>query len=98
MSQADVERLRGLYEAFNSGDRDTLFARLAEDMVWRGAQDLEPHHGHAGVRTSLGNWTESLDDASFEPLSLIDAGDSVIGEIRSRGRGRGSGVEIEETF
>jgi ketosteroid isomerase-like protein len=98
MSLENVEYLRGLYAAFNRGEREPLFEALDPEVSWRGAQDSEPHRGHEGVRRSLSNWNESLEGASFEPKEFLDVGPSILCVVLSRGRGRSSGALLAETF
>jgi ketosteroid isomerase-like protein len=50
------------------------------------------YHGHDGVRTLLGRFTEIFDEARYEVDEFIDAGESVVVVGRFRVRGAQSGA------
>src|SRR3712207_4626476 len=102
MSQANVELVRGIYEAVARHDGVTPFERYADDIVWdftntqRAAlYSRSVYHGHEGVREM---WREALaafDDVDFEVESLIDAGERVLAVARDRMVGRSSRAPAE---
>jgi hypothetical protein len=43
MSQENVQRIRGLYEAFGKGDVSTVLGKMDEGIEWREAENLGDH-------------------------------------------------------
>ena len=102
MSQENVEIVRSLHRAFESGDRDALQPRFHPDVEWdvtsSGLPGASVYRGHAGVRDFFRDWLGPWDDFGTETLELIGAGDSVVIVFRQWGRGRESGVPVDRHF
>ena len=102
MSEANVEVVRGIYDAVARRDVMTPFDVYARDIVWdvsqgatAGLLDKTIYHGHEGVREF---WRESLSvfgDIDLYVEELTDAGDRVLADIRELEVGRASGVPVE---
>jgi ketosteroid isomerase-like protein len=93
MSQENIEVVQRFVERFNAGE--FAWDQMDPRVVWV----IDPpaflagtYHGHDGVRTLLGRFTEIFDEASYEVDELLDAGDSVVALGRFRVRGVQSGA------
>ena len=98
MSQENVERVRETFEAFGRGDlRAALQHVRLEVRTHRIAPLADPksYSGPAGMLMAWGEWTGPFEDFELEVGELIDAGDSVVAEIRQRGRHKDSGELME---
>ena len=102
MSRENVEVVKGMLERFAAGDRTSWRDVIAEDIVWDTSATVTTtagvRKGHAGVERFFAEWLPTWEDATFESLELIDAGDSVVSTFRWRGRGRMSGLQAERVF
>jgi ketosteroid isomerase-like protein len=101
MSQANVEIVRGLLEAFQRRDHERAFDFYDPDIVWDASavaiSDLTGvYHGHEGVRTYWRKWLSAWRDLQFEIQDVRDAGDEVVALIRNQRQwGRHSAIETE---
>jgi len=98
MSQENVERVRATFEAFGRGDlRAALEHVRLEVRTHRIAPlpDPKTYTGPAGVLMAWGEWSAPFEELELEVGELIDAGDSVVAEIRERGRRKDSGELVE---
>ena len=93
MSQENVEVVQRFVERFNAGE--FAWDQMDPGVVWV----IDPpaflagtYHGHDGVRTLLGRFTEIFDEARYEVDELLDSGDSVVALGRFRVRGAQSGA------
>ena len=105
MSRENVEIVRSVYEAAESGDRTAVFALYDPAVEWDASRAPMPRligggrvfRGHDGLKTFFRErnavWGE-IEDVLEE---LIDAGEHVVSVDSERGRGRSSGVEVEMT-
>jgi hypothetical protein len=96
MSEENVEIVRLAFEAYNRGDLDAAVADFAPECeyissgalpgsrgVWRGPE---------GYKQFVGWLRSEFEDARAEIDEVIDAGDSVLVSVTTRGRGRQSGA------
>ena len=104
MSRANVEIVRGIYDAVARRDASSPFDVYDEDIVWdlsrssRAALNPRPvYHGHEGVRHAWRHALDAFRDIDFEVEELIDAGNQVLAVIREREVGRVSTVPVEAT-
>lgn len=98
-SQANVELLRRVLDAFNRDDVDAVIAGFDDDC-----EILEPpempdspavgYRGHAGIREWMGN-LRGVTDARFEARRIEPGGDCLLCELASTGLGQASGVPVE---
>jgi ketosteroid isomerase-like protein len=100
MSQQDVETLSRGYEAFASGDTDTVLALLYPDVtveVHTDRPDIgsEIYHGHEGFLANFAELTDVFEDLKIDAEEIEESGGRVMVSCRITGRGKGSGVAIE---
>jgi ketosteroid isomerase-like protein len=102
MSQANVEIVRRVWEAWERRDRDALFALYDPDLVYdpghAGPIELRDlYHGHDGIRQFFRQWMEPFESFDAHAETFIDAGDDVVVVvgIRRSGHGQASGAEVE---
>lgn len=98
MSEANVEAMRELIDAFNSRNMEaiaTLFAPEAEIVPIRAAVEDISYSGPNVAAKWIAAVDEAWDHLTVEPGEIVDAGDRAVGTGRVRGRGRASGAEID---
>lgn len=104
MSQQNVEAMRGLYDAFNSGDLDAFEKGCAREFMWNEAENSlysggNPYRGFVAVRDGVFAPTaRDFDGFRVDLDRLIDAGDFIIGSGRYRGRHKVTGKELSAQF
>lgn len=98
MTNRDI--IMALYAGFDSGDMDAVLALMADDIVWREAEnnklaDRNPYVGPQavleGVFARLG---EDFEGFAVEIGQVVEDGDTVVMQGRYRARARASGIEI----
>jgi ketosteroid isomerase-like protein len=100
MSQANVEIVRGIYDAFARRDNVAPFSVYAPDIEldFREGAGLDAptvYHGHDGVRLAFRNWLAPFHSFKFRPEEMRDAGDHVLVTVYEHGIGRTSGVAVD---
>lgn len=101
MSQANVDLIRGLYDAFAAGDISGVLGRMSPDIVWNEAEsfiyaDNNPYHGPDGILNGVfARIGAEWNDFSANPEELLDAGDTVIALGRYRGTFRATGRPLD---
>jgi ketosteroid isomerase-like protein len=98
MSRADVEMVQGLFEAFNTGDLDSVASFLAEDIQWievGGRLDRPQAMGRETLRNGFESLFETWQYYRLEPEEVRDLGDRVLAILREVARGRSSGLEVD---
>ncbi len=105
MSEANVQFVRGLFEASASMDREALIAALPDlvpqftqpDVEWvedpRRA-DGQVRRGHAGVLDSWTRWLEQWSQYDVVLEEVVDCGEDVFVAAREQARGAASGVPV----
>ena len=102
MSRENVERVeRMLREAQHNPA--ALYEVLDDDVHWDvealNLPDTPPTYcGPEGVREFFRRWVGTFDEWGFQPVEMIDAGDSVVAHIHQWGRGKGSGATVDQYF
>jgi ketosteroid isomerase-like protein len=100
MSQENVERVRRMLEAFNSGDHGAALSLLAEEVEWHAPANLtiggEIYRGRAEVVEGLTGWLDAWEEYRFDPTELLGHEDKVMVAGTHSGRGRGSGVQVDQ--
>jgi ketosteroid isomerase-like protein len=96
MSEANVEVVKRIFEAWGRGDFSSV--EWADPEIEFSIPGPDPYV-HRGVEAAGRAWAEFLD--AFEDLSIVgeefhDAGDKVIVEQTFRGKGKGSGIPIDD--
>src|SRR6266550_4094260 len=77
MSQENVEILRAVFEAWNAGDMEALFADYHPELVYHpraDEPDPSPHVGRDAYERLIRGFVESFSEVTFDVLELIDAG------------------------
>ena len=105
MSQANVEIVRGVYEAAVERDGAAVFGAYDPDIevdasrIELGGLVGQPiRRGHEGARSFFRDLHDAFDNLHYDLSELIDAGeDHVVSVVTRRGRGRTSGIEVELT-
>ena len=98
MSPEDLDTVRRAYDAFATGDLETLRTFLAPDIEWRTTPDVPFLGNYVGVDEflrAMDEWTSAFDGVTTQVEEMIDGGENVIVHHRMRGRGRDSGVEVD---
>jgi ketosteroid isomerase-like protein len=100
VSQADVEIVRGHYEAFNRGELEAFLSALDPEFEWNGPREIPdlagPHYGPEGVRGYLSKLTEVFHNYRMLPEEIIALGDDrVLVLAREGGSGKGSGIAVQ---
>lgn len=101
MSEPAVETVRGIFDAWNTGDLDAVGAFLAPDVQWRevgGRLDRPQTTGRESLQAGLGSLFETWSTYRLEPEEIRAVGDRVIAVVREVARGRTSGLEVESRW
>lgn len=104
MSEQNVQAMRGLYDAFNSGDLDRFEQGVSRDILWNEAENSlysagNPYSSFAAIRDGVFAPTaRDFDSFRVDLEQLLDAGDHVIGTCRYRGRHKTTGKELSAQF
>ena len=99
MSQENVEVVRRLYDAWNTGDFPAFFAAMdpeIELVLPEGGMNAGTRRGLSGMRQFLESYVESFENVQVEPGEFFETGDQVVAFVRISGRGRASGIETED--
>lgn len=96
MSQENIDVVRGAYEAFATGDMETV-QRLIADCEWHEMEGM-PYGGvYTGAEAIFGNvfgpLTQDVEGFSVTPDELLDAGDRVVSLGRYSGTGTAGPVD-----
>ena len=97
MSQEDVRIVRGIYDAFASGDVAGVLGAMNDDMVWNEAEnfplaDGNPYRGPQAVASGVfARLAADWDGFAVEPEEFLDAGDTIVVLGRYRGTHKATG-------
>ncbi len=90
----NTETLKRGYDAFNSGDAQTLAGVFADDVRWEGSNDERvpgagTFEGRDDVLTALGQAVEPFESFSSTPDEWIEDGETVVvlGHTEARTKG-----------
>src|SRR5947207_15962212 len=100
MSQENVEVVRALYEAWNSGDMVALREVLHPAIKYINPNDAIETGTHTGVdayEAMVERLKDTFEEAHFDIDEFLDTGDHVVALVKFRARGRGSGADVGET-
>ena len=99
MSEANVELVRRIVDAFNRRDFDSAISDLldaeCELHEWPAAPGARSYRGHDGVREALNSWFESWDWMRVEIVEIVDCGDRSLVVLDQSATGKGSKVPVE---
>ena len=99
MSQSNVDRLRGGYEALSRGDYEAVRDLLDPKVLLRDrpeVPDARSYHGYEGMLVTLRDTSDSFEDFRLDPEQFFEHGDKIVVILSMTGRGRASGVPVEE--
>lgn len=97
MSQANVDVLRGIYDAFARGDVDAVFGAMRPDIEWNESEGM-PYSGayrgrQAIVENVFGPILADVEGFTADPDEILSLDDSrVMAQGRHGGRGAGGPV------
>jgi len=97
MANDNVALVRGIYDAFATGDVAAVLAAMSDDIVWNEAEnfplaDRNPYRGPQAVASGVfARLAEEWDGFGVEPQEFLDAGDSIIVLGRYRGTNKTTG-------
>lgn len=86
MSQANVELLRRMYDAFNRGDLDELIERFAPDAEQFVSVLGQTNRGRDEIRNAFEEYFDLVEARNTEPIEFIEVGDQVVVPVRLHGR------------
>jgi uncharacterized protein len=98
MSQENVDRLRGGYEAFARRDLDAALEMMDPDIEAHDAPeapDATVHYGREAVRRDWEHMFDLFEDFTIHIEEVFDAGEELAVFLRLSGRGRESGAEVD---
>ncbi len=96
MSKENVERVRRMLDAWDSGDLSEWADGLHEEIEWVPLAEntqTEPIRGREATLAFAADWIEPWEEYTIEPLGIIDAGDCVVMSTRQTGK-HSTGGEI----
>ena len=102
VEQANMDTINTMFDAFLTGDMDTLFGMLASDIVWEvnGSSDLNPLHGSRSGTDAVMEWFGQLDSLvetlDFGVDSMWADGDVVFVLCHNSGRLRENGNVVNQ--
>src|SRR5690242_14314569 len=98
----NVDVLKRGYEAFNSGDGETLAGVFADDVRWEGSGDdrvpgAGTYEGKGDALEALGRAVEPFESFSSQPDEFLEEGDTVVvlGHTEARTK---SGSDVKVPF
>ena len=99
MSQENVEIMRGIVGAWDSGDLSEWAKGMHDEITWFPLAEntqTEPLRGKEATLAFTADWIEPWEDYRVELLGLVDAGDRVVISTRQIGKlPTGSEITIE---
>ncbi len=100
-----MEIVRAVFEAWNAGDMEALFAHFHPALVYHpraDEPDPSPHVGRDAFERLVRGFVDSFSEVTLEVLELIDAGDHVITSTVlhavPHGQGSASGAGVSDTY
>jgi ketosteroid isomerase-like protein len=105
MSQANVELVRAMLDAWNEGGPDDLVAFMADEHEWHEvdgrpeAAGPPTRRGRDAMHSSLSALFDAWESYRLEPEEVRDVDDDrVVAVVREAARGRTSGLEVESRW
>jgi uncharacterized protein len=98
--QENVEIVRRVNAAFNSGDMERILALMHPDFETAVGPELSPepdtYRGHDGIRRYFDSFRDAMDQIRFDPANFREAGVSVVVAVRLSAKGRSTGIAVEQ--
>jgi ketosteroid isomerase-like protein len=104
MSQENVQAARGLYYAFNRGDLNAFENGCSREFVWNEAENSlnaagNPYRNFKQVLEGVFQpTTRDFEGFRCDLEKLLDAGDTIIGTGRYRGKRQETGKQLSAQF
>ena len=104
MSQANVEVIRGIYEAFGRGDVPAVLGQMDQRIEWREAEnfiyaDRNPYMGPQAVLEGVFmRFGAEWEGFTVTPEEWLDAGNHVVVLGTYTGRSKETGREVRAQF
>jgi ketosteroid isomerase-like protein len=101
MSQENVEVVRRMYEAFNSGNAEAALSYFDPEVVMDASHRVDGRigHGRQEMTAILAEWLGTWDQFRDEVEETRDLGENRVLVISTqRGLGKGSGIEWTNRF
>jgi uncharacterized protein len=98
MPSENVEIVRRMSEAFETGDIEALLALVdpeVEVTEWPEALDSKTYRGYSGLAEAMQSWADAWEWLHNDVHEIVENGRHVLVRGRTRGKGRGSEVEVE---
>jgi ketosteroid isomerase-like protein len=98
VAQADIETLRAGYEAFNRGERDSLFNAADPDIEFKPADrsvDAGVIRGGEAIRQFFEELFAPFEEVVVEPKKFFEADDRIAVILEARFRPHGSTALVE---
>jgi uncharacterized protein len=100
-AETNLQTIRGIYEAFGTGDVDSILEKVTDDVDWSAdaAEDTAPWYGarkgKEGVAKFFADIAGAADVVSFEPRSFAANDDEVMVLIRSHLKIKATGKDTD---
>jgi ketosteroid isomerase-like protein len=101
VARKNVDVVREMYEAFNSGDFERGLAMLDPQPELHQAPevvDAEVYIGFDAFVRGMGLFMADWDNPRFEPQEVDEVGDFVVMRVQVSGRGKTTGLEMTTQF
>jgi len=101
MTRSNIEIIRNIYGAFETGDMAAFSAALAPDIVWNEAEnypyaDRNPYVGAQAIMEGVfARTAQDFDGFAVSMTDLIDGGDRVVALGRYTGTSRTTGAPLD---
>ena len=96
MSEANVEVVKGIFEAWGRGDFTSVDWADPEIEFSIPGPDPSVHRGIESMGRAWAEWLGAFDEFSVVGDEFHDAGDQIVVRQVFHGKGKGSGVPIDE--
>jgi ketosteroid isomerase-like protein len=100
MVQENIEVVRKVNVAFNSGDLDAILTVIHPDFETTVPPEfsVEPdtYRGHDGIRRYFDSFNAEMEDIRFEQEDVREVDGSVVVALRLEARGRTTAIPVEQ--
>lgn len=100
MTDENVELVRQVLDAFNSGDIELIVAfthpDFQADVPPTLSAEPDTYRGHEGVRRYWESFQDAMDEIRFEPKRFWVAGEVVVVVMHITAKGRRTGIAVEQ--
>jgi ketosteroid isomerase-like protein len=102
VSRVNVDAVRRVLEAFNSGEIERVLAAVHPEFEAVVPPELsaEPdtYRGYDGARRYFETFDEAMEAVRFEPERIWEAGETLVVAMRMTARGKQTGIPVEQRF